>query len=382
VSINVSWWESSITDHQLHTLKELSLVEGINLSVFALSTELNDRKRQGWTPSDLSSVNGKILGKYPFSFLFSFFYKETKFINIFGGPFDSWVISVALFLSLIMGRKTFILTEPFSPLSAGLLKDGYFNNFPIIGILRAIKHKILWWMIKDRVAGIFAISKLAVSQLINFDVDNRKIFPFGYFVPTLNHGPSEIRIERPDGLKVVFVGSINRTKGVDLAVAAVDKLCKMGRSISLDLYGSGNIENLDLPKCGVSYKGTIPFGNSQGVICNYDCLILPSRYDGWGVVVNEALLVEVPVICSRQAGASVLIDRWGCGTTFDVNIKDSLFVILDELIDRRAERIKEWRLKSKFVKKIISPNVGAMYIADALFDRFDNRGNAINSTYQ
>ncbi len=382
MSINVVWWESSITDHQIHTLKELSLVESINLSVFALSNETIDRKRQGWTPSDLSLINGKILGRYPFSFITRTLYKEKYSVNIFGGPFDSWLISFALFLSIIMGRKTYILTEPFSPISAGLLKDSKFDYYPIIRILRAFKHRILWWIIKNRITGIFAVSKLAVSQLIKFDVNRKKIFPFGYFVPSTNNVPSVSSDKKNAELNLIFVGSINRRKGIDIAVTAVDKLCKMGRSISLDLYGPGNIDTLDLPKHGVFYKGMIPFGCSQDVIKDYDCLILPSRFDGWGVVVNEALLVGVPVICSSQVGASVLIDRWGSGATFDVNVSESLIKIFDDLIDNQSDRIKEWQLKSRFVKNIITPNVGAQYIADIIFDRLDKETNVICATYQ
>ena len=39
-----------------------------------------------------------------------------------------------------------------------------------------------------------------------------------------------------------------------------------------------------------------------------DLLVLPSRYDGWGAVVNEALLCGTPVVCSDAAGAACVLD--------------------------------------------------------------------------
>ena len=45
----------------------------------------------------------------------------------------------------------------------------------------------------------------------------------------------------------------------------------------------------------------------QACIAAADLLALPSRWDGWGLVVNEALAVGVPVIASNACGASDLI---------------------------------------------------------------------------
>src|SRR5437870_11248743 len=38
-----------------------------------------------------------------------------------------------------------------------------------------------------------------------------------------------------------------------------------------------------------------------------DLLVLPSRYDGWGAVINEALMSGIPAICSDNCGAADLV---------------------------------------------------------------------------
>ena len=45
--------------------------------------------------------------------------------------------------------------------------------------------------------------------------------------------------------------------------------------------------------------------------------MLPSRFDGWGAVVNEALMVGTPVICSDRCGASDLIENGRNGYVFE-----------------------------------------------------------------
>jgi glycosyltransferase involved in cell wall biosynthesis len=253
---------------------------------------------------------------------------------------------------------------------------------PFIAMLRVVKHRILWTCIRARVDGVFAISRLAVAQLMRFGVDGSKLFPFGYFVPAIDMPCSNASRIPDDVIKLIFVGTVNKTKGIDLAVAAIDALNRTGLRISLDVYGPGDVGHLGLPKSGVIYKGMIQFGHAQVVIADYDCLILPSLYDGWGVVVNEALLAGVPVICSKQAGSSVLIDRWRCGAVFDNSIKDSLVDVLEDLCDRRAMLLSEWRINTKLVRKFILPSVGARYIADVLFDRLDDKAKGVCSAYQ
>ena len=37
---------------------------------------------------------------------------------------------------------------------------------------------------------------------------------------------------------------------------------------------------------------------------------------GWGVVVNEALCAQVPVLCSDRVGARAVVERFGAGSIY------------------------------------------------------------------
>ncbi len=47
-----------------------------------------------------------------------------------------------------------------------------------------------------------------------------------------------------------------------------------------------------------------------------DRLVLPSRWDGWGAVVNEALSAGTPAIVSDTCGCSSLLVSSRCGAVF------------------------------------------------------------------
>jgi glycosyltransferase involved in cell wall biosynthesis len=68
-----------------------------------------------------------------------------------------------------------------------------------------------------------------------------------------------------------------------------------------------------------------------------DLLVLPSRWDGWGVVVNEALAVGVPVIVSDQCGVADLIQPGINGFVFRSEDVDDLRQVLRQFLDSRNQ---------------------------------------------
>jgi len=79
-----------------------------------------------------------------------------------------------------------------------------------------------------------------------------------------------------------------------------------------------------------------------------DLLILPSRFDGWGAVVNEALMHGVPVVCSSSCGSQDLLrESWRGGVFESEDVSGLRRQILDRLKLGRptlAERARliEW----------------------------------------
>ncbi len=65
-----------------------------------------------------------------------------------------------------------------------------------------------------------------------------------------------------------------------------------------------------------------------------DVFVLPSRYDGWGVVVNQALGAGLPIICSDQVGAGCdLVTEGENGRLFSAGDPEQLRAAMQHFLD-------------------------------------------------
>jgi len=185
------------------------------------------------------------------------------------------------------------------------------------------------------------------------------MFPFGYFVPAMKNDKREPP-ERAQGLRLVFIGSLIKRKGIQTLVEAMKACHEQGVDVSLDVYGPGD-ESMLASTGAVRYRGVIPFGETQRVIARYDLLVLPSLYDGWGVVVNEALLQGVPALVSDQVGARALVEKSGAGAVVTAGDAVALAAYLKDL-SLHADRLRVWKGAATAFRKYLMPEMAARYM--------------------
>jgi glycosyltransferase involved in cell wall biosynthesis len=108
----------------------------------------------------------------------------------------------------------------------------------------------------------------------------------------------------------------------------------------LDVYGRGikeddyiNLVSKYKLESKITFKGTVNNSSLIASIPKYDLLVLPSRFDGWGAVVNEAIASGVKVICSDRCGAAILLVDPAIGSVFDINKTKELVALLESSID-------------------------------------------------
>jgi glycosyltransferase involved in cell wall biosynthesis len=227
----------------------------------------------------------------------------------------------------------------------------------------------------NKINGILAVSELAIKQYKAMGAKEELIYPFGYFVPKLNF-QKKVKKNRKL-LNVVFVGSLIYTKGIDYLCKVIRKLNSNKLLIKLDVYGPGNTDILGSNTHGLNYCGVIPFGQSQKVMSNYDLSIFPSRYDGWGVVLNESILAGVPVLCSNAMGAKCIIEKFGCGNVFSLNKKNDLEEKLISIINNQ-DKLKDISNRTLNAQKYISPKFAANFILNVM----NKKNNLISSWYK
>lgn len=167
------------------------------------------------------------------------------------------------------------------------------------------------------------------------------LFPFGYFVdPPVTPTTECTRSESTH--RFVYVGQLVARKGLDVLIGALR--CNRSATWRLDVVGDGPEKPALMALCAkmgladrVRWHGPRAHEEIHSYLAGADTLVLPSRFDGWGAVINEALLVGTPVVCTSTCGAADLIVSSLQGEV--VRPEDSY-----ELAEALAKRIAEGRV--------------------------------------
>jgi len=111
-----------------------------------------------------------------------------------------------------------------------------------------------------------------------------------------------------DGLLALFVGRLEREKGVDVLLEAWAR-AGLGHGAVLALAGDGTLRRLvESQGPGIRALGQLPRSKLRPLYAAADVLVLasirtPTFAEPWGLVANEAMLQRTPVIASDAVGA-------------------------------------------------------------------------------
>ena len=233
------------------------------------------------------------------------------------------------------------------------------------GLLGLLKPAVYSWELRQKhrtLDGILAIGANTAGWLRRLAPRSLQIYPFAYFLP-------ERSLPKPvvgyPVFRLLFVGSLVSLKRVDLLLKALGSLSY--HAFEVEIVGDGplraELENLAeriLPG-RVAFKGVIPISEVSDRMGEADCLVLPSRHDGWGAVVSEALLLGTPVICSAACGSHVVVNASGTGGVFDTLDEASFRSLLEEAL-RGGKVGPEFRLRLQSWALCLGVNAGANYL--------------------
>lgn len=104
----------------------------------------------------------------------------------------------------------------------------------------------------------------------------------------------------------VFVGRFSAEKGIDVLVKAYSRYRALMNDSDdvwpLDVYGGGNLESLFSGIEGIEVHGVASPESLKDVYARAGVVILPSRWEAWGVVLLEAAASGCPIICTDKCG--------------------------------------------------------------------------------
>jgi glycosyltransferase involved in cell wall biosynthesis len=121
-----------------------------------------------------------------------------------------------------------------------------------------------------------------------------------------------------------YVGRIRYEKGLDLLIEAFGRICEDRTGFYLIIIGEGpekkNIEDkyshLHWWKY-VNFTGSLSWDDTIYYMSAMDIVIIPSRYEGFGLVAAEAMAASKPVIASRTGGLADVVEDEISGLLFE-----------------------------------------------------------------
>lgn len=162
--------------------------------------------------------------------------------------------------------------------------------------------------------------------------------------------------------KFLFVGRLEVEKGVDHLLDAWLNLENKKRDWTLTIIGSGSLANkLPMNSDSLNAIEFIHPSELAEVFRKHGCLILPSRFEPWGVVVHEAASSGLPLLLSDEVGASstFLIDNYN-GHLFKSRSVEAIEKAMLKIIESSDQKLMEMSLASELLSRRITPLTSAL----------------------
>lgn len=180
---------------------------------------------------------------------------------------------------------------------------------------------------------IFVASSFTASTLKDYpgQLAPVDVIPYGFPAVVGNRDYEKIS-GRP--LKLLFVGGLSQRKGIADLFAAVERL---GNAVSLTVVGrkvTGDCPALDAALAKHNYIPSLPHAEILKTMRAHDVLMFPSLFEGFGLVITEAMSQGTPVITTDRTAGPDLITHGKNGWLSEAGSTDALYNAIAGLLDQ------------------------------------------------
>lgn len=275
--------------HVMGWLEELTKLKGISVKIGCVESVEQFRNGYFKECDYYNSVDYFFKSKNDKEIFLKSLKNQDCFISL--GIFSKSFLKSIFFLN--KNCQVFILSEPF--LEQKKIKFFFYKIWVFIVSTILRNNKVSFLAIGgEKVKECY--SKIGFVQ--------NDYYRFGYFPKTVYENPIKIQSK----LVFLFVGQLIKRKGIDILIKSIQYLTANYINWEFRIAGSGELESILLESIknngNVKFLGLI---NDKKIIdseyLNADILFLPSYFDGWGAVVNEALSKSCSLLVSENAYA-------------------------------------------------------------------------------
>ena len=189
-------------------------------------------------------------------------------------------------------------------------------------------------------------SKKTDQFFIHYGAEKWLIHRYPFTSVSIADIPTKIFSRNSDSseIRYLYVGRIIPLKGVDNLIFAFNKASQVNSNIRLSIIGNApdpaylaKLQNSASTK--IDFRAFMDSKELQNEYLNSDVFVFPTRYDPWGLVINEAISYGLPVISSNESmSAQELIVNGQNGFLYDPEDVERLSELILYIADNKKLR--------------------------------------------
>ena len=233
-------------------------------------------------------------------------------------------------------------------------------------------HSVEWWLANESDAVITCSSSMKdeVSRLYGSKLAPITVIRNGIDVTTWHFRKRE---PRSGPARLLYVGRLEYEKGIQDAIAALPRIRRSHPGTTLTIAGEGTqFEWLaELARTyrvarSVQFLGSLGHNELLGWLHGADAIVLPSRYEPFGIIALEAAAAGTPLVVSTAGGLGEAVVDGVTGLSFEPGDVAGLTSAVRETLDDpvaaqlRAEAARD-RLTADFDWHVVAAETTQVY---------------------
>jgi glycogen(starch) synthase len=243
-------------------------------------------------------------------------------------------------------------------------------------------HSVEWWLanradqlitcssaMRAEVAHLFDVEPAGITVLHN-GIERRD-----WRVPAAGVAAAKAK-HSPDGAPLIFFfGRLEWEKGVQDLIAALPRIRRTHPGTRLVVAGRGNHASALVEEArryrvrrAVDFVGHLSDRELGATLAAADTVVLPSKYEPFGIVALEAAAAGAPLVASTAGGLGEVVEDGRTGLSFDPGDVDAIAAAVRVVLDdpaaaRRRARAAKDRLGVDFDWSTIATATAEVYQA-------------------